>query len=231
MTDELRARAYAMTFVLSTVLFAALAAAVLFWERAARLDVRFVTWVHTTVPDAVVDAMQVLTYAGSVVILGLLTILAGFAFVRRGRPGAALFVVAALIGSQLLDQALKAGFRRTRPELDEPFVQLTTYAFPSGHAFGATATYGALALVLASAATHRRRRVAVLVVAAALIAVVAASRVILGVHYLLDVAAGVVAGIAWISALLLVLQRTRRFSLRAVPFPGQEQPQRSGLDA
>lgn len=201
-------RLYATALALSTTAFAALAAAVLFWADADRVDVRAVNWVQRAAPDVLVDVMQVLTYAGSAVFLCPLVILAGALFVWLGRPGATIFVIAAFVGGQLVSQALKALFRRGRPELEDPLVQLTTYAFPSGHAFGATATYGALALVVASVAVTRRTRVGLLAGAAALIFVIGASRVILGRHYALDVLAGIAGGIALLSALLLVLDRS-----------------------
>ncbi|MDQ3122741.1 MAG: phosphatase PAP2 family protein, partial [Actinomycetota bacterium] len=157
-------------------------------------------------------------------------VLAGLLLVRRGRPEAAVFVSAAFVGSLLVSQSLKALFQRGRPELEDPFVQLTTYAFPSGHSFGATATYGALALVLASAAVERCHRVTLLSSATALIFVIGASRVILGRHYTLDVLAGVAGGVALVSALLLLLGRSRRRGLRVELFAGYQQPQGPGLD-
>jgi membrane-associated phospholipid phosphatase len=229
-THERRDRVYATVLAFATAAFAALAAAVLFWERADRLDVRFVSWVHRTAPETLVDVMEVLTYAGSAAILGPLAIAAGVLFLRSGRSGAALFVLVAFAGSQLIDQGLKAVFRRGRPDLEDPFVQLTTYAFPSGHAFGATATYGALALVLASAAAGRYRRLALLLAAATLILVVGASRVILGRHYLLDVSAGIVGGVALVSALLLALQHAPGVTFPLVLFSGNDQSQRQRLD-
>lgn len=217
-------RLYALVLAASTAAFAALAAAVLFWEDADRLDVRAVNWVQRTAPEVLVDVMTVVTYAGSAVLLGPLVILAGLVFVWRGRPAAAIFVIAAFAGSQFLSQGLKALFQRGRPELEDPFVQLTTYAFPSGHAFGATATYGSLALVLGSVAMARSTRVGLLVAAAALVFVIAASRVVLGRHYTLDVLAGIAGGIALLSALLLVLDRSGlRFRLGLFP-SGHQQP-------
>jgi len=66
------------------------------------------------------------------------------------------------------------------------------FGFPSGHATGGAAAYLALALVYDRALTPRRR-----VVAAAAVAVaVAASRVVIEVHYLVDVLAGLVVGVA-----------------------------------
>ena len=231
MTRQGRPRLYAAVLAFATTVFVALAGAVLFLETADRLDVRFVSWVHANAPDDVVNLMSVLTYAGSVVILGPLAIVAAILLLRRHRPGAAIFVVAAFLCSQVVDQGLKALFRRGRPELEDPVVQLTTYAFPSGHAFGATATYGALALVLASMTTDRRRRILLVAAAAALILVVASSRVIVGAHFLLDVTAGVAGGVALLCALLLLLQRTRRPGLHVGLFSRHEEPQRAGVDS
>ena len=216
-------RLYAAVLAFSSAAFVIVAASVLFWERADRLDVRAANWVQRTVPDVLVEMMQVVTYAGSAVVLGPLVILAGLLFVWRGRPGATIFVIAAFAGSQISSQGLKALFQRGRPELEDPFVQLTTYAFPSGHSFGATATFGALALVLASTAVNRHSRVGLLAGAAALIFVIGASRVILGRHYALDVIAGIAGGVALLSALLLVLDRGRSDGLRLDLFSGRRQ--------
>jgi undecaprenyl-diphosphatase len=229
MTDRGRSRLYAAVLAFATTVFAALAGAVLFLETADRLDVRFVTWAHATAPSALVDTMQVVTYAGSAAVLGPLAIVAGLILARLGRPAAAVLLVAAFLGSQVIDQSLKWMFRRGRPELEDPVVQLTTYAFPSGHAFSATATYGALALILASSATGRSQRIALALAATALILVVAASRVIVGAHFLLDVSAGIAGGVALVSALLLFLQQSRRPRLRLVLF-GQPEPERARLD-
>ncbi len=230
MTQRRSTRLYAATLAIATALFATFAAAVLFWEDADHLDIRFVNWVRRTAPEALVQTMEILTYAGSVVILGPLAITAGILLNRRGRTSAAWFVVAAFVGSQVLGQALKAVFQRGRPEFEDPFVQLTTYAFPSGHAFGAAATYGALALVLASTGGRGRRAALLIGTAVIVVVVVAASRVIVGRHFLFDVSAGVAGGIALLSALLLILQRARRPSLHLDLFAGNEEPQRAGVD-
>lgn len=60
------------------------------------------------------------------------------------------------------------------------------YGFPSGHALKTTAVYGGAALALD--VWDRNRRLAV---AGVLTALVAASRVVLGVHYVVDVVVGV----------------------------------------
>ncbi|EMA57784.1 phosphatase PAP2 family protein [Halorubrum lipolyticum] len=64
------------------------------------------------------------------------------------------------------------------------------FGFPSGHATGGAAAYLALALVYDRAWTGRKR----LLAAAAVALAVAASRVVIEVHYLVDVLAGLAVG-------------------------------------
>ena len=219
-------RTYAVGFALSLVAFAALALAALAWGEGSKLDVRFVRWVHGNAPGWLVDAMRVLTYLGSAEVLGLLAVVAALLLFRRGLAAAAAFVLCAFACSELLDQALKESFRRARPSLENPFERITTFSFPSGHAFASTATYGALALVLAARWPRTRGALAV-AAAAVVVVVVVASRVILGVHYLLDVLAGMAGGIALLNALLLAFgERARGAGDRR----GEEQPEGLRLD-
>lgn len=228
--DSALARRSAVVLGASTVLFAILVAGLLLWDDVDRLDVRFVTWVRRTTPEHVVDAMQVVTYAGSGLVLGGVALTSAVLLARRGRGNAAAYVAGAAFGGLVATQILKAVIRRARPELDEPYVQLTTYAFPSGHALAATATYGALAIVLSVSIRARRERRLLVAGLAALIVLVAASRVVLGVHYLLDVLAGTIGGIALLSALVVVFELARHGRFR-LGVRRHEQPQRTGIDA
>lgn len=208
--------------------FAALTLAVLWSNRADRLDVRFVTWVHETSPEALVDLMRVLTYLGSVAVLGPVALVAGMLLVLRGYPRAAAFVFAAFLAGELVSQGVKQLVERQRPELDEPFVLLSTYAFPSGHAMAATTTWGALAVVAWALWPHRRPRTLAVATTCALVVVVAASRVVLGVHFVLDVLAGIAGGIALLAALLLLLGPLD--AVGPVRLRRKQQPQRERLD-
>jgi membrane-associated phospholipid phosphatase len=214
--------------VLSGLGFLALALAVVSWETVDRLDVRFVTWVHGAAPDELLEVMRVLTYAGSLVALGPIALGAALLLLRRGRQLAAAYVLAAFVVGQLVTQLLKLAFQRGRPELDDPYVQLSTYAFPSGHALGATATYGAIVVVLSLLAA--RRKVLVGAALALLVLVVAASRVVLGAHYLLDVAGGVLAGLAVLSGLIVAFDAAPRHRARLAFLGRNEQAQGTTLD-
>jgi membrane-associated phospholipid phosphatase len=77
-------------------------------------------------------------------------------------------------------------------------------SFPSGHTAASIAIYCGLALLLTSRLTNRSARIAVWVVALLVPVFVAFSRMYRGMHHPLDVAGGVVVGIAALSALVLV---------------------------
>lgn len=99
--------------------------------------------------------------------------------------------------------ALKAAFALPRP----PGAATPGFGFPSGHALGAAAAYGGAARLFDR--IDRRRRV---LVAGVLVAAVALSRVVLGVHYLVDVVFGTAAGLAVARS----ADRPRRAALLAV---------------
>lgn len=128
------------------------------------------------------------------------------ALVDTPREGA--FVLAVTFGALALTTLLKNVFAFPRPPgagtatvpswlptaLSGAFRNVTTgagYAFPSGHALGSTAVYGALAYRL-NVSSGRVRWTA----AAILVGAICLSRVALGVHYAIDVTAGVLAGLA-----------------------------------
>jgi membrane-associated phospholipid phosphatase len=101
------------------------------------------------------------------------------------------------LASAGLTLALKGAFALSRP----PGAAAAGYGFPSGHALGAAAVYGAAARLFDRLDPTPRR-----LVAGVLVTAVALSRVALGVHYLVDVAAGTALGLA----LALALTSPRR---------------------
>jgi len=148
------------------------------------------TAVVETVPDAVVGLFRVLTHLGDPVALLLLVaagyLLANHLGVSSTRMAAAMGLA---LGGFALTLALKYGFALPRP----PGAGTDGFGFPSGHAIGATVVYGGLAGLLTP---HDRR---VTRVAAVLVVVVAASRVFIGVHYLVDVVVGVAVGVGYLA--------------------------------
>lgn len=133
---------------------------------------------------------------------------------RRGlghRVGSYLLVVIA--SNSALVNALKTWLSRDRPHLS-PLVRTASSSFPSGHTTSAAATYACFALLLGRGRSELTQWWLVLIAAVVAVAV-GATRVILGVHWLTDVLAGL--GLGWASAALLTL-------LFAVPLGLETQP-------
>ena len=178
-----------------------------------------------SLPDAVVTAGGLLTQLGDMWFL-LLAIGALYWRAHGGRaPGLTatplrdcLLLLALAVGAYAAAAALKSVFALPRPPgagtailpvwlppaaspVYEAMVTADGYGFPSGHATAATAVYGGAAVLL-RAGTRRLRYAA----AGAVVALVALSRIVIGVHYLVDVAAGVLLGLAVLVALLALVR-------------------------
>jgi undecaprenyl-diphosphatase len=134
----------------------------------------------------------------------------------RRLPRLAAFVAVTMLGSSVLNGIVKSAVDRARPVLPDPISHARGASFPSGHATGAAAFYLALAVVALSFVPARRRR---LVLAAAVVVplVVAATRVVLGVHYLTDVAAGLLLGWGWVLACTALFSAWRAEEGRPAP--------------
>jgi membrane-associated phospholipid phosphatase len=181
------------------VSFAQLAEDYVTRDRLVAWDERFAGWLHHEATATGVDVFEVVTVVGGTAFLAALTGLAALLLVRRDRLAAG-YVVAVFAGVEALNLALKLAFARERPQLDHPFVHLDTYSFPSGHASGSIAVYGALAILLARRSDGWPARAAVVIAALTVVAVVGFSRLYLGAHFLSDVLAGFDAGFTWLMA-------------------------------
>lgn len=102
------------------------------------------------------------------------------------------FVAGALFVGFAATILLKAWLAFPRPPTELRYVAETGFGFPSGHAVTATVGWGSAALGLRGLQTLRRRAA----VAGLVVLGVAVSRVAIGIHYLVDVVAGVALGIA-----------------------------------
>jgi undecaprenyl-diphosphatase len=128
------------------------------------------------------------------------------------RWGAVVGLLLTVVGAQLLNDVLKDWFQRTRPAPVGALIPAQVFSFPSGHAMVAAAFYLFVGYLAWRLLRGRWRIVCVtgLVLIAFLIGL---SRLYLGVHYLTDVVAGYIAGIAWTDAVIVgghLLVRRRR---------------------
>src|SRR5699024_1031856 len=117
-------------------------------------------------------------------------------WLRRQRRTAYGLVTSAL-GAQLSVYALKYTINRPRPPF-EAFAHAASPSFPSAHATAAVAVYGFIIYALTRTQPQRLRRECRFWGSCG-IALLAASRVIIGVHYLSDVLAGLLIGSCWLA--------------------------------
>ena len=155
-------------------------------------------------PGSVEWIARVVTWFGGAIGAGVVTVVAVAVLWRSSRRADALFVGGAVVGITVLVAVLKNVYERARPDLGTVITLPHSYSFPSGLAATAVVLYGALAILLAERASSRLRAVAWLGGAAVLTLAIGASRVLLNVHFVSDVAAGFAVGLAWLCCCAIV---------------------------
>jgi membrane-associated phospholipid phosphatase len=145
------------------------------------------------------DALEVYTWLGDTrLIVPLAIVLLIVEYARRPSRWILPFLTVVIAGQVLLTNGIKDVLDRVRPEFNEIAATLGP-SFPSGHSAGAAAFWAAAALLVSRGRTPQQRAL-IFGVAAGIAAGVACSRVMLGVHWLSDVVAGVLFGWAWFCA-------------------------------
>ena len=162
----------------------------------ARWDQSAAEWGARNATTRSTDVLEAITQLGATGwLLVVLAVVGAVDFWRHRHPHVVLFLAIVGVGISVINNSLKWLIERDRPEINV----LTSYggsSFPSGHTAAAAACWAGIALVLTR---HGRRRTRAFAAAAAALiaAAVAASRVLLGVHWLTDAIAGVVVGWTW----------------------------------
>jgi len=133
----------------------------------------------------------------TIVVLSL--VVAAFETFRTRSAWILPFLIAVLGGEEALTISIKDLADRTRPSFDPAAVAGLGPSFPSGHSATAAAFYAGAALLLGRRRGHAARA-ALTGLAVGLAVAVAASRVLLDVHWLSDVIAGLLLGWAWFAA-------------------------------
>lgn len=178
-------------------------------------------WLNGVVPPVLAPLFFALTFLGDPVFLVGMAPVVYWLGPRVGvitrENGARLLAVT--LGALALTVLLKYGFALPRPPVRLHRFPEDGFGFPSGHATGSAAVYGALAAL--SVWRDRGTRYAL---AAGMIVLVALTRLLLGVHYLVDVVAGIAAGVAFAALIVRLSERRIRDGFRLAALVGLATP-------
>jgi membrane-associated phospholipid phosphatase len=161
-----------------------------------RLDNGVANWGDRHASPFSTDGLNAITHLGQpVVVAGLAAVLAVVETLRTRSRWVVPFLFVVVAGNGILTTTVKHIADRVRPALN-PIAETLGPSFPSGHSSWSAAFFGAAALLL-SRGRGAHARAAIAGIAAGLAVMVAGSRVLLDVHWLSDVIAGLALGSAW----------------------------------
>ena len=176
-------------------------------DRLLSLDASVGQWGSDHATHWSTTLLQLVTdLASTPVTIAVIAVVAAVEMVRAPNRWVIPFLITVVVGEVVLVNGIKQSLDRVRPTFN-PVAETLGPSFPSGHSATAAALYAAVALVVAR---RRSPKVRALIAgcAAGIAVAVACSRVMLGVHWLSDVIAGLAFGWAW-------------FSLCAIAFGGR----------
>jgi undecaprenyl-diphosphatase len=185
-----------------SLLFAAIAVMVgVGWSSEQRWDMAVESDAHDFVLSHrwLFDVARAVTHLGDQIPVTVACVILAVVLWLQARRRAALYVLVVRAVTALAGAAIKHAVGRDRPVLDHPLASAAGHSFPSGHALGSAALWASLAIVVTAALPFAAR----ILLATLVPIIVAASRVLIGVHYVTDVVAGLALG--WTCALVLGL--------------------------
>ena len=192
-------------------LFGGIVEGVMNGEPLTKLDGQIAQWLHAHSTPILTQCMLLVSHIHEPIVLCGFALLLVLYLMWKKRWYWILTVVIVVPCGMLLNVLMKHAFQRARPDFEHPLVMLTSYSFPSGHVAGSTLFYGVLAALLVSQSVSWRRCAWIVLSAFSIVVLVAFSRLYLGAHYLSDVLAAVVEGIAWLALCLTGIHTYRLY--------------------
>jgi YegS/Rv2252/BmrU family lipid kinase len=161
--------------------------------------------------------LAIATHPNYVLLAG---VVAGIALTTKGYRRAAVWTVLVLVVARLAYYAVKQLVERPRPHWADPIDVAPGWSFPSGHATVAAAAAGVIVVLCTMLVRRRGLRRLLSSTAVVLALLVGADRVFYGVHYVSDVAGGLLLGAAIpLLALVVYDPQPRSIALVGDPLP------------
>lgn len=174
-------------------------------------------WIEQHRVAALEKVMLEITFLGTgSVVITMVAVSALFLWLTRHKYSAMLLLIAT-IGGIILNNLLKVGFGRPRPQVFDWGTEVVSLSFPSGHAMSSAVVYGSVAYLAARLQRRHWHRALTLLAAALIIVAISVSRLYLGVHYPSDVAAGVIIGLAWAAFCMATLEAIQIYGRSRAP--------------
>lgn len=193
--------------------------------KTQEIDEAIMRWVATHQYPGLERPMLEVTSLGTGLVVGVLVLVAGMFLWLNSHKHSAVLLVAATLGGIVLNNLLKLGFSRPRPQVFEWGTHAASFSFPSGHAMSSVIVYSVVAYLAARLQQRAASRVLTLLIAAFVILAISVSRVYLGVHYPSDILAGMLIGLAWAGFCMAVLEAAQLYARRNAPqMLAQERP-------
>jgi membrane-associated phospholipid phosphatase len=202
--------ALGLLLVIAVTAFLVIAEAVLARSEVVRFDVAFAQAMHRESDPRWQSVFAVITAFGAGWILTPATALIGVALIRRNRRVEAFAWMAAQAGGGIVSWALKNIYERTRPEFADAFLYSSSFAFPSGHTMGTFIFFGLGSYLLLRDGRSWTTSAVVIALALSWCVIMGFSRLYLGVHFVSDVVAGLVAGSGWLAVCVSAVEIIRR---------------------
>ncbi len=178
-------------------LFGGLVEELLEADELVRLDEGINQWLAPIRTDGMITVFSWITdLGGSSTAIAVALVTTGLLWAHRRRHMIVPLWLT-ILGSQIITYTGKYVLARQRPEFVTEIVA-STPSFPSGHATTAMAVYGFIAYVIASDLMTTRQRFEVIYWTAVLVGLIGFSRMLLGLHYASDIAAGFLVGGFWL---------------------------------
>lgn len=182
------------------------------WAPVRNFDLDVARGLHRTVgaQQWLVDTLHVLDKALHPWVFRTAVLVLVVVLAKRGAWRLAWWAAITMTTGSVLGFVLKLVVARARPSFDMPLATAPGYSFPSGHVLNSTVGVLVLLLAVLPALVTVRRRVAAWVAALVVIGLTAFDRIGLGVHYVSDVVAAWLVGIALVAATAAAFETWRR---------------------
>jgi membrane-associated phospholipid phosphatase len=199
--DPQAATGLALTLAFAVIVLGGLVLAVLAYlvrgkTEVVRIDSGVADWGDRNASGFATDVLTAISHVGEPkVVIALAALVAIAETARKPSRWVIPFMALVVAGTGIITTTVKELADRARPTLN-PIAETLGPSFPSGHSSWSAAFFAATAL-LAIRGRSRRARALIVGACTAGAVTIAATRVLLGVHWLSDVIAGLALGSAW----------------------------------